>query len=130
MDACNIFLAPLVYGLFLAGTAASLVVCLWNGLLLDILPLGTLEISGGDLSSPLDFNVALSNNNALAPLSGSPTNSLTGSVNRKTGLLSVKFGDGLGKAITVGKGVVLQDVTNAGGFFLGKTNAGSIFLQP
>jgi BspA type Leucine rich repeat region (6 copies) len=94
------------------------------------LPSGQLDISGGSLPSLLSFNVAVSNNNALVKLPGSPTNSLTGSINAKTGLLTATFGNGAGKATTVAKGAVLQNVTNAAGFFLGKTNAGSIVLQP
>ena len=94
------------------------------------LPSGKLEISGGGLLSPLTFNVAMSNNNTLVKLAGSPTNSLTGTNNPKTGLLTITFGNGAGKATTTGTGAVLQNATSAGGFFLGKTNAGSILLQP
>jgi hypothetical protein len=94
------------------------------------LRLGQLDVSGGSLLSPLSFSVAVSNNNALVKLPGSPTNSLTGSINPKTGLLTVTFGNGAGKATTSGTGAVLQNVTNAAGFFLGKTNAGSILLKP
>ncbi|MGP8202035.1 MAG: hypothetical protein ACLQU4_21320 [Limisphaerales bacterium] len=94
------------------------------------LPLGQLDISGGNLLAPLSFDVALSNNNALVRLPGSPTNSLTGSINAKTGLLTVTFGEGIGKATVVGHGAVLQNTNVAAGFFLGKTNAGSILLQP
>jgi hypothetical protein len=94
------------------------------------LPSGLLDISGGSLPSLLSFNVAVSNNNALVKLPGSPTNSLTGSINAKTGLLTATFGNGAGKATTAAKGAVLQNVTNAAGFFLGKTNAGSMVLQP
>jgi hypothetical protein len=94
------------------------------------LPSGQLDIAGGALLSNLNFNVAVSNNNALVKLAGSPTNSLSGSINPKTGLLTITFGNGAGRATTAGKGAVLQNATNAGGFFLGKTNAGSIFLQP
>jgi len=92
------------------------------------LPLGQLEISGGSLLSPLSFNVAMSNNNTLVKLAGSPTNSLTGTNNPKTGLLTITFGNGSGKATTVGTGVILQNATNARGFFLGTTNAGGFFL--
>jgi hypothetical protein len=94
------------------------------------LPSGQLDISGGSLLSSLSFNVGFSNNNALVKLPESPTNSLTGSINPKTGLLTITFGNGDGKTTTAAKGAVLQNVTNAGGFFLGKTNAGSILLQP
>jgi hypothetical protein len=91
---------------------------------------GSLEIAGGNLPSPLNFSVALADNNSVAKLFGIPTNSLNGSVNRKTGLLTLTFGNGLGKAVTSAKGVVLQGQTNGAGFFLGKTNAGSFLLQP
>jgi hypothetical protein len=94
------------------------------------LPAGQLEISDGGLPAPLVFNVGVSDNNAIVKLPGSPTNSLTGSINPKTGFLTVTFGNGDGKATTIGKGAVLQNATNAGGYFLGKTNAGSILLQP
>ena len=94
------------------------------------LPLGQLDFSGGGLVSALSFNVAVSNNNALVKLTGSPTNSLTGSINTNTGLLTITFGNGAGKATTAGIGAVLQNANSAGGYFLGKTNAGSIFLQP
>ena len=72
----------------------------------------------------------LSNNNDLVKLVGSPTNSLTGSINPKTGLLTITFGNGAGKATTAGTGAVLQNANTSAGYFLGKTNAGSILLQP
>jgi hypothetical protein len=94
------------------------------------LPAGALQISGGGLSPSLTFNAGVSNNNTLVKLAGSPTNSLSGSINPKTGLLTITFGNGAGKATTAGTGAVLQDANNAGGYFLGKTNAGGILLQP
>jgi hypothetical protein len=94
------------------------------------LPLGQLDISGGGLASSLTFNVAISSNNTLIKLAGSPTNSLTGTNNPKTGLLTITFGNGNGKATATATGAVLQNETNAAGFFLGKTNAGSFLLQP
>jgi outer membrane biogenesis lipoprotein LolB len=94
------------------------------------LPSGELKIAGGGLLSPLTFNVALSNNNTFVKLAGSPTNSLTGTNNPKTGLLTITFGNGAGKSTTTATGAVLQNATNGGGFFLGTTNAGSIRLQP
>jgi ATP:corrinoid adenosyltransferase len=72
----------------------------------------------------------MSNNNTLVKLAGSPTNSLTGTNNPKTGLLTITFGNGNGKATATATGAVLQNETNAAGFFLGKTNAGSFLLQP
>jgi hypothetical protein len=55
------------------------------------LPSGQLAISGGSLLTNLTFNVMVSNNNALVKLPGGSTNSLTGSINPKTGLLTITF---------------------------------------
>jgi hypothetical protein len=93
------------------------------------LPQGTLIISNASFF--LTFNVAVSNNNTLVKLAGSPTNSLTNStIAPSTGLLTVTFGNGNGKATTTGLGAVLQSQTNGGGFFLGTTNAGLVLLLP
>jgi hypothetical protein len=90
-------------------------------------------IYSGGLLSNLTFNVAVSNENnatsdTLVKLTKTPTNSLTGTINRKTGLLSITFGNGVKATTTVGMGAVLQNSNSAAGFFLNKTNAGSIFL--
>jgi hypothetical protein len=90
---------------------------------------GLLQISGGNLAGPLNFNVAVSAGNTLIKLP-SVSNLLAGSINRKTGLLTVTFGAGQGKATNTGTGVVLQNSTNAAGAFLGTTNSGAITLQP
>jgi hypothetical protein len=92
------------------------------------LPAGQLELSGGGLPTPLTFNVAVSNNNNLVKLTGSPANSLSGSINAATGLLKVTFGDN--NKETTGYGAVLQNQTNGGGYFLTTSNAGAILLQP
>jgi hypothetical protein len=92
---------------------------------------GLLQISGGNLAGPINFSVAVGTNNTLIKLSSSSasSNSLAGSINPKTGLLTVTFGNGQGKATTVGTGVVLQNATNAAGAFLGTTNSGAIILN-
>jgi hypothetical protein len=90
---------------------------------------GLLQISGGNLAAPLSFEVAVGANNSLTKLASSlSTNSLTGSITPKTGLLTVTFRNGKGSATTTGTGVVLQSSTVADGAFLGTTNAGSITL--
>jgi len=93
------------------------------------LPAGQLNISGGNLLAPLSFIVGLNNKNDLTNSASTPTNSLLGTINPKTGLLTITFGDGEGAATTIGKGAVLQNTTNAAGFFLDKTNSGSIILD-
>jgi hypothetical protein len=91
---------------------------------------GQLSLSGGGLTNLLTFNVSVNSNNTLVKLAGGPTNALQGLVNSKTGLLTVDFGTVNGKATNVGKGVMLQNTSAGGGYFLGRTNSGSIGLQP
>lgn len=90
---------------------------------------GLLVVSNASLL--LTNDIAVSNNDALVKLATSPSsNSLTGSIAPKTGLLTVTFGNGNGKATTTGLGAILQSQTNGGGYFLGTTNAGLILLSP
>jgi len=97
-----------------------------------VMPNGQLNISGANQLPPqLSFNVQVNTRNALVKIANtSPPNSLTGSINPKNGVLTVVFGNGTGRSTTSGLGAVLQNTTNAGGFFLGKTNAGSMTLAP
>jgi hypothetical protein len=91
---------------------------------------GQLEITGKSFPAGLDFtNVSITSTNTLLK-SGLPTNSLTGSITPKTGLLTVTFGNGSGKSTITGQGAVLQNQTNAAGFFLTTTNAGAFSLLP
>jgi hypothetical protein len=90
---------------------------------------GQLTVSGGFLAAPLEYNVSVNTNNALATLAGSPTNSLTGTINPKTGLLQLTFGNGAGKATTAAQGAILQNQAGGAGFFTTKTNAGAMSLQ-
>ena len=96
-----------------------------------VLTNGVLYISGGTPSLAISWNISVNDKNAIKLITtttNNATNSLTGSINPKTGLLTITFGNGDKKATTAGKGVVLQNTTNAGGYFLDKTNAGSISL--
>jgi hypothetical protein len=93
------------------------------------LPAGQLSLSGGNLAQSLAYTIGVSGKNTLTNAAATPTNSLTGNINPRTGLLTVIFGNGAGRATTIGKGAVLQATTNAAGFFLGKTNAGSLILD-
>ena len=78
----------------------------------------------------LMFNAAVTNHDVLTKLAGGATNSLAGLITLKSGLLTVTFGDGPGKTTATATGVLLQNVYTGGGFFVGKTNAGSMLLQP
>jgi uncharacterized repeat protein (TIGR03803 family) len=91
---------------------------------------GTLEVSGGFLTEPLDFNVTLATNSTFVNQGGFTTNSFSGSIAPKTGLLNIRFGNGNGTNTTAGAGAVLQNQNAGGGFFTTRTNAGSVQLIP
>ncbi len=73
-----------------------------------------------------NFDVAISGKFNVSKRSGS--GSVSGSLNPKTGLLTVNIGSGT-KELT-GRGVILLNATNGGGFVLTKTNAEAIQLGP
>jgi hypothetical protein len=98
----------------------------WTKPAANFLPSGTLTINNSSLA--LNFMVSIINN-TLMKEPGSPTNSLTGTLAPKTGLLKITFGNGTGKATTTGYAAILQD-SNGGGYFVTKTNAGAILLSP
>ncbi len=56
------------------------------------------------------------------------TKTVIGSINPKTGLLTVTIGSGASKV--TGHGAILLNATNGGGYFLTKTNAGAVILEP
>jgi uncharacterized repeat protein (TIGR02543 family) len=75
-----------------------------------------------------NFTITITNGTLdFGKLSG-PATPLNGSIAPKTGLLKVTFGSGASK--TTGYGVTLLNGTNGGGYFLTKTNAGAVILEP
>jgi uncharacterized repeat protein (TIGR03803 family) len=89
---------------------------------------GQLVISNANLYLAFT-NFYVNNNNTLTNLGDNPSNSVTGSINPKTGRLIVALVTGKGSAIT-NYGAILQSTTNAGGYFLTSSNAGAMYLQP
>jgi hypothetical protein len=115
-------------GIYIDGFANSLSVqgSAWsNGAALAV-STGTLTISNASLD--LTYQVSLSDNKVVK-ISG-PTNSLTGTINPKTGAMTLIFGNGAGKATTTAAAALLQDTVQGGGYFVTKTNAGSVSLAP
>ncbi|MGP8200111.1 MAG: beta strand repeat-containing protein [Limisphaerales bacterium] len=103
---------------------------LWTNPGVVTLPLSnTLAISSAG-SNLLGCTVAIDAPNKLVNATTTPTNSLTGTINLSTGLLQISFGNGDGRATTRGYGAMLQNTTNAAGYFATKTNTGSIVLLP
>jgi hypothetical protein len=89
-----------------------------------------LNVSYGVPSTGLAFMVDLNTTNALVREGIAPTNSFTGSIAPKTGLLRITFGNGNGTNTTAGTGAALQNANAGGGFFITTTNAGAISLTP
>jgi hypothetical protein len=87
---------------------------------------GQLEISNAAVL--LAFTNIVASGNIVTNLGAYPTNSMTGSINPKTGLVTLSFISG--RVTNNAFGAILQDTTNAGGFFLTATNAGAFSLQP
>ena len=73
--------------------------------------------------------MVVTNKNKLINAGSTPTNSLTGTINLKNGFVQIVFGNGDRKATTKGFGAVLQNTNYVGGYFVTKTNAGSISLS-
>jgi hypothetical protein len=84
---------------------------------------GLLTISSSSVD--LIFQIAI-NGNTIGNATNSPTNSLAGSINPKTGLMTVTFGNGNGRAVATGHAALLQGASMGGGFFTTSTNAGLI----
>jgi hypothetical protein len=121
---------PSTTGLFPAGFTNLLITdgAIWSNLTaLSLVPSNSLVISNGPIN--LDYTVTVQNNNKLVNAGSTPTNSLTGTVNLKNGLLQISFGNGDARSTTMGRGAVLQNSTNAGGYFVTKTNSGIIILN-
>jgi uncharacterized repeat protein (TIGR03803 family) len=115
-------------GLFISGFTNSLLV---SGSAWTNLPATTPATSGtltiSDTSLSLNFAVSL-NSKTVVKASDEPTNSLIGTVAAKTGLLTITFGNGTGRATTIGHAVLLQDAASGGGYFVTGTNTGAISL--
>ena len=88
-----------------------------------------LDISGAFLAAPLVFTVNINYTNENLAVTGGPTNSLSGLVKAKTGLLNITFGNGDGTNTTAATGVILQNHALGGGYLITSTNSGSFSLH-
>jgi hypothetical protein len=91
-------------------------------------PTNLLVLNGlhGVITQTNAYVIAISNNYKIGLVSG-PT-ALSGTLNPKTGLLSLTLGTGETKQTATG--VILLDTTNGGGYLLNKTNSAAISLKP
>jgi hypothetical protein len=115
-------------GLFAGGFTNSLAVegSVWSAY--DGLPVssGTLTIS--DASLNLTNNISFTGDSVTVG-SGS-SEALRAIFNPKSGALKLIFENGNGRATTTGYAAFLQDSTNLGGYFVTRSNAGAILLNP
>jgi hypothetical protein len=86
-------------------------------------------LSGGDLSGAESNSLTPAANGKLTA-SGSGIPGLTLNLSPSTGQIHGTFADPSQRAPVQIKGILLQDQTNAAGFFLGPTNSGLFLLTP
>jgi hypothetical protein len=79
-----------------------------------------------DPDTLMDFTLTIDNNFALGEVSDPKL--LSGSINPKTGLLTVTIGSGA--SALSGHGAILLNSTSGGGYFLAQTNAQAMKLTP
>jgi hypothetical protein len=106
--------------LFVPGTATSPVLALTNLMV---------TLSGGGLANAISNDVTLYNNGKLAA-NGPEISNLTLSVSPATGVATGNFVDPATGRVTVIKGVILQQQTNGGGFFIATNAVGKFLLTP
>jgi hypothetical protein len=99
-----------------------------NAAVLD-LPALEAMVNGGNLADALSNSVIPSANGKFSA-SGAGISGLMLKLNPANGTISGSFSDAAATKPATIKGVVLQDQTNAGGFFLGGANSGSFLLTP
>jgi hypothetical protein len=90
---------------------------------------GTLTISNGNLAEPLVYSVTLSTNNVVSKVGDTPTNSFSLTFTNTTGEAGISFRPTGSTTNKTGRGTVLQNGTNAAGWFLGADQSGSFILQ-
>ncbi len=91
---------------------------------------GQVTLDGGDLPFPITNQITLTANDTIAiPHTAEDTNKLTLTITKATGAISGTFANPSNptKTITV-KCVLLQNQTNAVGYFLGNNQSGSILI--
>ncbi len=98
--------------------ASNILAQLTNLTILDPVNASSIESNG--------YTITISNNLRLGERSGS--NSLSGSIATKTGLLTLTIGNGAAKE--TGHAVILLNATNGGGYIVTKTNSQAIQLAP
>ena len=99
-----------------------------NATLLDMTNLEVI-LRRGNLTGTLSNSVTALDNGKFTS-SGGDISGLTLSLNPATGVIRGSFANPETTAAAVIKGVVFQEQTNAGGFFLSATNSGTFLLAP
>ena len=95
------------------------------------LTLGQVTLDGGNLPFTITNQVNLSSNNIIALTTAAEnTNKLKLTINKTTGAVSGSFANPANSRQTIKvNGVLLQDETNAVGYFLGTSQSGAFLLE-
>jgi hypothetical protein len=91
---------------------------------------GEVILDGGSLPFTITNQLTLASNNAITLTNAADTNKLTLTINKTTGRISGTFANpsNAKQPITI-NGVLLQDRTNAAGYFLGSNRSGTFMLM-
>ncbi len=91
---------------------------------------GTVTLTGGDLPAPITNPVAFLANSKITFTNAADTNHLTLTINPSTGIISGAFANPLAASIKIPvKGVLLQNQTNAQGYFINNGQSGAFDLE-
>jgi hypothetical protein len=92
---------------------------------------GIVVLEGGNLPAPITNHIVLSNNNTVLVTNlAEKTNKLVFTLNSSTGTFGGSFANPTNSKLTIPiNGVLLQNQTNAQGYFLGTNESGTILLH-
>jgi len=90
---------------------------------------GQVTLEGGNLLLPITNSFILTSKNALVLTNSGDTNKLTLTINKTSGVISGTFSNPSNPKATITlRGVLLQNQTNAQGYFLGSNQSGTFML--
>jgi hypothetical protein len=90
---------------------------------------GQVILAGGNLPFAITNQITLASNNTIALTNAADTNKLVLTINKTTGVISGTFANPSSPKQTVNvSGVLLQNQTNAAGYFLGANQSGTFSL--
>jgi hypothetical protein len=121
-----------LYGAGFTNEAASIFGSAYNPADKPLLALskGQVILEGGNLPFPIVNQMTLASNNTILLTNAADTNKLTLTINKATGVISGAFANPSNpRQLIPVNGVLLQNQTNAAGYFLGTNQSGAFILR-